>query len=102
MEFDLNVEPPLEHARGIFLRLSFCRPFILELDEHGALVGFFDLNITSFSIGFDLNLELEDAALDDVIDSTIQHEEEAPIQGIHACSFTKLGFDLNVHAFVSN
>jgi hypothetical protein len=51
-----------------FSCLSFCRPFILELDEHGALVGFLDLNITSFSIGFDVNLEPEDPALDDVID----------------------------------
>jgi hypothetical protein len=88
MGFDLNVEPPPEHARDILFLflLSICHPFLQKLDEHGGLVGFFNLTIASFSIGFHLNLEPEDTALDDVIDSTFQHDEEAPVQCTHVCS----------------
>lgn len=50
-------------------------------------------------LGFDLNLDPEDGAFDDVIDFTLQHDEQPPMQGTRACSFMKLVF-FNVHAFV--
>jgi hypothetical protein len=87
MEFDLNVEPDdasLEHARGMFL---------LYLMNMVLFIMLFHLNIASFVIGFDLNLEPEEE--DTAFDLNMSLEEEdaafdlnmySELEGIHTYS----------------